>query len=62
MTREARIRKLGDTLARINTALGGVNLATVPPEKLLDFKLKYTEALKGEYIDTTPAPYRRAES
>lgn len=56
MTREARIRKLGDTLAAINTALGGVDLATVPPEKLLDFKLKYTEALKGEYLDTTPAP------
>ena len=54
MTREARIKKLGDTLEGINTALDGVKLSTVPPEKLLDFKLKYTEALKGEYIDTAP--------
>lgn len=49
MTKEARIRKLGDTLEGINTALDGVDLSEVPPEKLLDFKLKYTEALKGEY-------------
>ena len=49
MTKEARIRKLGDTLENINTALDGVDIATVPPEKLLDFKLKYTDALKGEY-------------
>lgn len=56
MTREARIKKLGDTLGAIEGALDNVDLATLPPEKLLDFKLKYTEALKSEYIDTTPAP------
>lgn len=56
MTREARIKKLGDTLGAIEGALDSVDLATLPPEKLLDFKLKYTEALKSEYIDTTPAP------
>jgi hypothetical protein len=26
----------------------------MPPEKLLDHKLKYTEALKEEYLDLTP--------
>lgn len=49
MTKEARIKKLGDTLESINTALDGADLTELPPEKLLDFKLKYTEALKGEY-------------
>ena len=49
MTKEARIKKLGDTLEQINTALDGVDLTAVAPEKLLDFKLKYTEALKEEY-------------
>lgn len=49
MTKEARIKRLGDTLESIDTALAQVDLRTVPPEKLLDFKLKYTEALRGEY-------------
>lgn len=52
MTREARIKKLGDTLDNINTALATSDLAQLPPDKLLDFKLKYTEALKAEYIPT----------
>lgn len=49
MTKEARIKKLGDTLQSIETALADADLAEIPPEKLLDYKLKYTEALKGEY-------------
>lgn len=54
MSKEARIRRLGDTLERINTALEQVDFATVDPVKLLDYKLKYTEALKGEYTGTSP--------
>ena len=49
MTKEARVKKLGETLNGINEALETVDLREIPPEKLLDFKLKYTEALKGEY-------------
>lgn len=52
MTKEARIKKLGDTLNRLQTALDGIDLTQVPPEKLLDFYLKYADALKTEY---TPA-------
>lgn len=55
MTKEARIRRLGDTLERINAALEKADFSTVDPAKLLDFKLKYTEALKGEYVGTMPA-------
>lgn len=53
MTKEARIKKLGETLNRINETLEKADLTTVAPEKLLDYKLKYMEALKNEYIDTT---------
>lgn len=52
MTKEARIQKIGDTLNKINDALEKADLTQVSPERLLDFKLKYTEALKGEYIGT----------
>lgn len=57
MTKEARIKKLGDTLNRINTALDGVDISQIPPEKLLDFKLKYIEALKEEYTGSG-IPYK----
>ena len=50
MTKQARIRKLGDTLDKINEALEQADFSEVDPAKLLDFKLKYTEALKGEYV------------
>lgn len=49
MTKEARVKKLGETLNGINEALDAVDLKEIPAEKLLDFKLKYTEALKEEY-------------
>lgn len=55
MTKEARIKKLGDTLEKIENAIAGADFSTVDPAKLLDFKLKYTEALKGEYVGTKPA-------
>ena len=54
MTKEARIKKLGSILNRIDDALDEVDLSEVPADKLLDYKLKYTEALKGEYIWTAP--------
>lgn len=57
MTKEARIKKLGDTLDSINTALEGADLSQIPPEKLLEYKLKYTEALKGEYTGSG-TPYQ----
>lgn len=52
MTKEARIKKLGSVLERIDDTLEHADLTEVPLEKLLDFKLKYTEALKAEYIQT----------
>lgn len=53
MAKEARIRRIGETLRRIDSALDEVDLSALPPEKLLDYKLKYQAALKDEY--TAPA-------
>lgn len=55
MKKEARIKQLGDTLDRVEDALAKTDLTEVAPEKLLDFKLKYTEALQKEYVGTDPA-------
>lgn len=55
MTKEARIKKLGDTLGKIDEALAKADFTAVDPAKLLDYKLKYTEALKGEYVGAKPA-------
>lgn len=55
MTKEARIKRLGDTLGKINAALDQVDFSAVDPAKLLDFKLKYMDALKQEYIGISPA-------
>lgn len=61
MTKEARIKQLGDALGKIDSALAGADLDSMPPEKLLDYKLKYTAALKDEYTGIT-SPYRISES
>lgn len=55
MSKEARIKALGDTLEEINTALSHKNLAHISPDKLLGYKLKYMEALKAEYLGLQPA-------
>lgn len=54
MTKEARIKNLGDTLTRIDLALSKADFSDMPPSKLLDYKLKLTQALKEEYVGTKP--------
>jgi hypothetical protein len=61
MTKEARIKKLGGTLDKIDTALEKADLNQIPPEKLLEYKLKYTEALKKEYTGRETAYQFTAE-
>lgn len=51
MVREARITQLGSTLNNINEALSKKELDELTPDRLLDFKLRYMEALKEEYIE-----------
>lgn len=58
MAKEARIRRLGDTLGRIEDALEEADLTAIAPEKLLELKLKYAAALREEY---TPAAHAITE-
>ena len=60
MTKEARIKSLGGTLELIETALNKADLSKVSPEKLLDYKLKYTALLKEEYGGSI-SPYKLNE-
>lgn len=51
ITKENRINALGKTLNKIDAAPENIDidtLAQVAPDKLLDLKLKYTQALKDE--------------
>lgn len=54
MHRASRIKRFGDMLNRIDTALEQKDLSELPADKLLELKLKYEEKLAGEYI--APAP------
>lgn len=53
MQKEARIKRLGETLNKIETAAAAIDYTAIPPEKLLDMKLKYAAALRAEYIPPT---------
>lgn len=55
MHKEARIKKLGESLKRINKALDDIDFKTIAPEKLLDFKLKHMQLLREEYTGATKA-------
>lgn len=54
MAKEARIKRLGASLSKIDEALEKVDLTTADPIKLLEIKLKYAEALKDEYVAPQP--------
>ena len=56
MTREARITQLGEAVKTIDTAIDTIGLSEANPEKLLDLKLKYSAALKDEYLPINTAP------
>lgn len=53
MTKEARIKNLGSSLNKIDKAIEQADFSGISPEKLLDLKLKYSQALKDEF--TPPA-------
>jgi len=57
MAKEARIRRIGATLQRIDTALEAVDFSQLSPERLLDLKLKYSAALREEF---SPVSYANA--
>lgn len=52
MTKEAKIKNIGDTLNKIDETLKHADFSEIPTERLLDLKLKYSEALSKEYVST----------
>ena len=54
MTKEARIKRLGSTLDRLQSELDRTDLSKLPPDKLLDYCLKYSDALRAEYAPPSP--------
>lgn len=55
MKKAASIKRLGETLAQVEAAIDKADLSKVPPEKLLELKLRYLDALQKEYVSTEPA-------
>lgn len=51
LSREARLRRMGDTLNRINAALDEKDLSELSADRLLAMKLQYERALKEDYKD-----------
>lgn len=49
LVKAARIKRLGDTLAKIDEAIDAADLTQIPPEKLLRLKLEYARELRDEY-------------
>ena len=49
--REARVKRLSDTLKKIDLRLAEINLEAVPADKLLRLKLEYEKLLKAEEIE-----------
>ena len=55
LVKTARIKRLGDTLAKIDKAIEAVDLTQIPPEKLLRLKLEYARELRDEYKGSAEA-------
>ena len=53
VTDKAQAVALGSTLQKIDNAIQEADFSSVDPAKLLEIKLKYKDALKGEYIPTS---------
>lgn len=62
IAKEARIKRLGETLDKIDGAIAQVDFSQIPPAKLLDLQIQYTNALKEEYNSLRPAGELKADT
>lgn len=53
MSREARIKQLGETIKRIDQAIAKKDLSEIPADKLLRIRLEYAEKLQACYTEPT---------
>jgi transcriptional regulator with XRE-family HTH domain len=66
ITKEGRLRSLGETLNRLRDEIARRDLSEVPTEKLLDLLIKYSTQVKDEVIEPDysthkPGGYRQAQ-
>jgi len=54
LTKESRIKLLGEQLKAIQTEIKSRSLKDIPTEKLLDLQLKLYQALQEEYVEVRP--------
>lgn len=50
MAKEARIKKLGNVLHKIDDAIEVADFSSMTPAQLLDARMKYQKALNSEYV------------
>lgn len=55
IAKEARIKKLGDYLQRLDSALDQTDFTAIAPDKLLQLRSQYSDKLKEEYYTIAPA-------
>lgn len=54
MDKEARIRRLGETIKKMDTAIAKIDYSQIDSAKLLQLRLTYMDALKAEAGDNEP--------
>lgn len=54
IAKEARVKRLGEILQRIDSALDQTDFTTISPEKLLQLRSQYSDRLKEEYYTIAP--------
>lgn len=62
IAKEARIKRLGETLDKIDSAVEQLDFTLIAPAKLLDLQIAYTNALKEEYNSLRPAGELKADT
>lgn len=62
LTKEARIKLLGEQLTAIQTEIKSRSLKDIPTEKLLDLQLKLYQALQEEYVEVRPLSDQEIEA
>jgi transcriptional regulator with XRE-family HTH domain len=52
MMKEARLRRLGGTIERLDKAAAAIDYQAIPAERILDLQIKFQEAFRDEYVST----------
>ena len=62
LTKESRIRLLGDQLKEIQAELKKRKLEHIPTDRLMELELKILQALQEEYVEVSPLTEREIQA